>query len=84
MKRIAAYGVSRTRDAKGNVVKREFKPFVMCLHSSCGGGRENMMVLIAEEYEEYSDDDSLSTRMEYGGGRREGVCTGNHDSKLGE
>lgn len=31
------YGVSRSRDKKGNVVKREFKDYVMCLHTSCGG-----------------------------------------------
>lgn len=51
MKRINAYGVSRSRDKKGRIVKRELKDYVMCIHASVGG-RETMMVLVAEEYEE--------------------------------
>ena len=51
-KRKAAYGVSRSRDKSGKVVKRELKDYTMCIHASIGGGRENMWVLIAEEYEE--------------------------------
>lgn len=51
MKLKNAYGVSRSRDKKGNIVKREFKDYVMCIHASVGGGRETMMVLVAEEYD---------------------------------
>lgn len=47
-----AYGVSRSRDKSGKVVKRELKDYTMCIHASIGGGRENMWVLIAEEYED--------------------------------
>lgn len=46
------YGVSRSRDEKGNVVRRELKDYVMCIHASVGGGRENMWVLVAEVYED--------------------------------
>ena len=51
MKKINKYGVSRTRDTKGKVVKREFKDYTMYIHASVGGGRENMWVLVAEFYE---------------------------------
>lgn len=46
------YGVSRSRDKKGKIVKREFKDYTMCIHAQVGAGRENMWVLIAEVYEE--------------------------------
>lgn len=42
------YGLSRTRDAKGNIIKRTLLPYVNCLHANCGGGYETMMVLIVE------------------------------------
>lgn len=48
MKRTNCYGVSRTRDKKCHIVKRELKDYVMCIHAQVGG---NMMVLVAEEYE---------------------------------
>ena len=38
MKRINTYGVSRTRDRAGNIIKRELKPYTMCLHTRSGGG----------------------------------------------
>ena len=41
MKRINAYGVSRSRDKKGRIVKREFKDYVMCIQASVGGGQRN-------------------------------------------
>ena len=50
MKKINKYEVSKTRDTKGKVVKREFKDYIMCIHASVGGGRENMWVLIAEVF----------------------------------
>ena len=56
MKKIY-YGVSRSRDKKGKIVKREFKDYTMCIHAQVGAGRENMWVLIAEVYEEYGTQD---------------------------
>ena len=55
MKKINKYGVSRSRDKKGRIVKREFKDYTMCIHAQVGCGRENMWVLIAEVYEDESD-----------------------------
>ena len=45
------YGLSRNRDKHGNIVKRELKDYVMCLHTCIGGGRENMWVLVVEVYD---------------------------------
>ena len=50
------YGVSRSRDKKGKIVKRKFKNYTMCIHAQVGAGRENMWVLIAEVYEEHDSD----------------------------
>jgi len=47
-----AYGLSRSRDKKGKIVKRDLKPYTMCLHTCVGGGRETMWVLVVEVYEE--------------------------------
>ena len=57
MSKINKYGVSRSRDKKGRIVKPEFKDYTMCIHASVGGGRETMLVLIAEVYEEDSECD---------------------------
>lgn len=46
-----AYRLSRSRDKRGNIVKRNLNPYVNCIHCSVGGGRENMEVLIVEVYE---------------------------------
>lgn len=46
------YGLSRTRDKKGNVIKRSLLPWVNCLHTNCGGGYETMWVLVVEVYDE--------------------------------
>ena len=43
--------MSRSRDKKGKIVKREFRDYTMCVHASVGGCRENMWVLVAEVYE---------------------------------
>lgn len=51
MKKII-YGLSRTRDAKGNIIKRSLNDYVNCLHASCGGGYETMLILVVEIYEE--------------------------------
>ena len=34
------YGLTRTRDRHGNIVKRNLAPYVNCLHASCGGCRQ--------------------------------------------
>ena len=57
MRKINKYGESRSRDKKGRIVKREFKDYTMCIHASVGVGRETMLVLIAEVYEEDSECD---------------------------
>lgn len=49
---MKAYGLSRTRDAKGNIIKRSLMDCVNCLHASCGGGYETMQVLVVEVYED--------------------------------
>lgn len=55
--------MSRSRDKKGKIVKREFKDYTMCILASVGGGRETMWVLIAEVYEEDGIQDvSISER----------------------
>ena len=46
------YGLSRSRDRKGNIVKRNLNDVVNCLHASCGGGWEDMWVLVVEVYDE--------------------------------
>ena len=50
------YGVSRSRDKKGKIAKREFKDYTMCIHAQVGCGRENMWVLVAEVYGEDDTD----------------------------
>lgn len=51
-KMIQIYGLSRSRDKKGNVVKRNLNDYVNCLHTQVGGARENMEVYVIEIYEE--------------------------------
>lgn len=50
MKLNEIYGLSRSRDRKGNVVKRNINPFVNCLHTLTGHCRENMEIYVMEEY----------------------------------
>ena len=45
------YGLSRSRDRKGNIIKRNLNDWVNCLHTNCGGGYEDMWVLVVEVYE---------------------------------
>lgn len=54
MRRIDAYGVSRTRDKKGVIIKQTTLPWVNCIHRNVGGGWKTMEVLILEVYEEDS------------------------------
>lgn len=47
------FGVSRNRDKKGKVVKRNLNPYVNCIHTLTGSARDNMEVYVMEvEYEE--------------------------------
>lgn len=46
-----AYGISRTRDVKGVIVKQEPLDWVNCLHANCGGGWQTMWVLVLEVYD---------------------------------
>lgn len=50
MRRIDAYGVSRTRDKKGVIVKQTTLPWVNCIHRNVGGGWKTMEILIFEVY----------------------------------
>ena len=47
-----AYGLSRSRDKHGNIVKRSLNPYVNCIHTNVGGGYETMQVLILEIYDD--------------------------------
>ena len=42
------YGVSRSRDKKGVIVKRNLNPFVNCIHTMVGGGYETMLIAVME------------------------------------
>lgn len=61
------YDLSRTRDKKGEIVKRTLKNHVNCLHASCGGGYETMLILVVEIYEE--DNSGISSRQGENRGR---------------
>ena len=49
-----AYGISRTRDKKGAIIKQATLPWVNCIHTNVGGGWKTMEVLVLEVYEEDS------------------------------
>ena len=49
------YGLSRVRDEKGAVVKRDLKDWVNCIHPNSGGGYETMWVLVLEVHEDDTD-----------------------------
>ena len=51
MKRKNVYGLSRSRDSKGNIVKRSVVDYVMCIHTLVASGW-SMEVLVAEVYDE--------------------------------
>lgn len=52
----SAYGISRTRDKKGEIIKQATLPWVNCIHRNAGGGWKTMEILVLEVYE---DDDTL-------------------------
>lgn len=41
-----AYGVSRTRDKNGKIIKQDILDWTMCIHTMLGGGWETMWVLV--------------------------------------
>lgn len=47
-----AYGVSRTRDKKGVIVKRDLRDWINCVHTMAGSGWETMEILVLEVYED--------------------------------
>ena len=49
------YGVSRNRDKKGKVVKRNLNPYVNCIHTLVGHARDNMEVYVMEVYEDNTE-----------------------------
>lgn len=51
MKPKEIYGLSRSRDKKGKVVKRSLNDYVNCLHTQVGSARDNMEVYVVEVYE---------------------------------
>ena len=51
MKRTECYGISRTRDSKGVIVKRDLRDWVNCVHTMAGSGWETMEILVLEVYE---------------------------------
>lgn len=57
------YGVSRSRDKKGVIVKRNLNPFVNCIHTLVGGGYDTMVVAVMEvEYEQQETGDASPDR----------------------
>lgn len=57
MKRIAAYGISRSRDNKGKCLNNPINPYVNCIHTLVGGGWLGLAVLVLEEYDLQREDD---------------------------
>lgn len=45
---MKVYGLSRSRDKTGTVIKRNINPYVNCIHSQTGNARENMEVYVLE------------------------------------
>ena len=45
------YGMGRTRDDMGNIVKRYLNDYVNTIHTMVGGGYETMQVLVLEVYD---------------------------------
>lgn len=48
---LKCYGLSRSRDKKGNIVKRNLNPYVNTIHTLIGGGWKTMEILIVEVYD---------------------------------
>lgn len=67
-----AYGLSRSRDKKGNIVRRRINPYVNCLHTQVGGARVNMEVYVVEVYKEEGEiyDEEQEVRDDVGAASR--------------
>lgn len=46
------YGLSRSRDHKGAIVKRSLMPYVNCIHTMVGAGWKTMEILVVEVEDE--------------------------------
>lgn len=51
MKPKEIYGLLRSRDKSGKVVKRSLNDYINCLHTQVGSARDNMEVYVVEVYE---------------------------------
>jgi hypothetical protein len=49
------YGLSRNRDKKGKVVKRNLNPYVNCIHTLVGTARDNMEIYVIEVEDEQQE-----------------------------
>ena len=49
---VDAYGISRTRDEKGAIIKQTTLPWVNCIHRNAGSGWKTMEILVLEVYED--------------------------------
>ena len=59
------YGLSRSRDKHGNIVKRNLNDVVNCIHTNAGSGYKTMEILIVEVEDEHESD----RRTDNGNGR---------------
>lgn len=54
------YGLSRSRDKHGNIVRRRLMDWVNCIQASVNGGTESRQVLIVEVEDEQDGQDNRS------------------------
>lgn len=54
------YGLSRSRDKHGNIVRRRLMDWVNCIQASVNGGTESRQVLIVEVEVEDGQEDNRS------------------------
>lgn len=47
------YGLSRSRDKSGKIVKRNCNPYINCIHTLVENAYGTMEVLIVETYEDF-------------------------------
>ena len=50
------YGLSRSSDKRGNIVKRNLNDVVNCIHTNAGSGYKTMEILIVEVEDEQESD----------------------------
>ena len=62
------YGLSRSRDKTGKVVRRNLNEYVNCLHTQVGGARDNMEVYVIEIYGQEISADTLNEEPPDSGG----------------